>query len=243
MYKHPSQRVKCPPAQNVGKPQPGTFLYNLMNTDEVKCFTFKKGPVYKKEEYLRLLEKNHKKLGIPYVKPDLPEPTPYAPPPEKSNEPRLEFGDQVYVTLRVLKSGIVRAKLNCAIATMYEKYYRHAVQPPFNTVLQAYKSHGFSPEFLEKIKKSHERKMVYAKKVPGILEKIYEKGVIKKAKKAFKKAKKEKEEQREDEDGVPPLDDDTHPAEECELDVEPDDEEDVEEEDVEEEECVSDNET
>ena len=206
-----------------------------MNTGEVKCYTFKKGPVYRKEEYLRLLEKNHKKLGIPYVKPDLPEPTPYAPP-EKSDEPRLEFGDQVYVTLRVLKSGIVRVKLNCAIATMYEKYYRRAVQPPFKTVLQAYKSHGFSPQFLEKIKKSHEKKMVYAKKVPGILEKIFNKETV-------KKVKKEKEKQREDEEDVPPLDDvedddDTPPAEECELDVEPDDEEDVEEE-----EYVSDNET
>jgi len=239
MFKRPSQRVKCPSAQNVGKPQPGTFLYNLMNTGEVKCYTFKKGPVYRKEEYLRLLEKNHKKLGIPYVKPDLPEPIPYVPP-KKPNEPRLEFGDQVYVTLRILKSGIVRVKLNCAIAMMYEKYYRRAVQPPFKTVLQAYKSHGFSPEFLEKIKKSHERKMVYAKKVPGILEKIFEKEAIKKAK---KEKEKEKEKQREDEDGVPPLDDvedddDTPPAEECELDVEPD-----EEEDIEEEEYVSDNET
>ena len=206
-----------------------------MTPDEVECYTFKKGPIYRKEEYLRLLEKNHKKLGIPYVVPDLPEPTPYVPP-EKSVEPRLEYGDQVYVTLRVLKSGIVRVKLNCAIATMYEKYYRRAVQPPFKTVLQAYKSHGFSPQFLEKIKKSHERKMVYAKKIPAILAKIFDK-------EAVKKVKKEKEKQREDEEGVPPLDededdDDTPPAEECELDVEPDDEEDVEEE-----EYVSDNET
>jgi hypothetical protein len=207
-----------------------------MTPGEVECFTFKKGPVYRKEEYLRLLEKNHKNLGIPYVKPDLPEPTPYVPP-EKPSEPRLEFGDQVYVTLRILKSGIVRVKVSCAIAMMYEKYYRHGIQPPFKTVLQAYKSHGFSPQFLEKIKKSHERKMAYAKKVPGILAKIFEKEAIKKAKK-----EREKEKEKEDEEGVPPLDDveedDTPPIEECELDVEPD-----EEEDVEEEEYVSDNET
>jgi hypothetical protein len=237
MFRRPSQRVKCPPAQNVGKPKPGTFLYNVMTPDDVEYYTFKKGPIYRKEEYLRLLEKNHKKLGIPYVKPDLPEPTPYVPP-EKPNEPRLEFGDQVYVTLRILKSGIVRVKVSCAIATMYEKYYRHAVQPPFKTVLQAYKSHGFSPEFLEKIKKSHEKKMIFAKKVPVILAKIFDKETVKKVKK-----EKEKEKQREDEEGVPPLDeddedDDTPPAEECELDVEPD-----EEEDIEEEEYVSDNET
>ena len=209
-----------------------------MTPGEVECFTFKKGPIYKKEDYMRLLEKNHEKLGIPYVKPDLPEPVPYVPP-EKPNEPRLEFGDQVYVTLRILKSGIVRVKVSCAIAMMYEKYYRHGIQPPFKTVLQAYKSHGFSPQFLEKIKKSHERKMAYAKKVPGILTKIFEKEAIKKAK---KERDKEREKEKEDEEGVPPLDDveedDTPPIEECELDVEPD-----EEEDVEEEEYVSDNET
>ena len=238
MFRRPTQRVKCPPAQNVGKPKPGTFLYDIITQREVESFTFVKGPVYKKEEYLRLLQKNHENLGIPYVKPDLLESTPYVPP-EKPSEPRLEFGDQVYVTLRILKSGIVRVKVSCAIAMMYEKYYRHGVQPPFKTVLQAYKSHGFSPQFLEKIKKSHERKTAYAKKVPGILAKIFEKEAIKKAK---KEREKEKEKEREDEEGVPPLDDveedDTPPIEECELDVEPD-----EEEDVEEEEYVSDNET
>jgi hypothetical protein len=225
MFRRPSQRVKCPPAQNVGKPKPGTFLYNLMTPVEVESYTFKKGPVYRKEEYLRLLEKNHTKLGIPYVKPDLPEPTPYVPP-EKPNEPRLEFGDQVYVTLRILKSGIVRVKVSCAIATMYEKYYRRAVQPPFKTVLQAYKSHGFSPEFLEKIKKSHEKKMIFAKKVPSILTKIFEKEPV-------KKIKKKKAEEVEGEIGDEPeteIEEEDIPAEEGELDVEPDEEEMVEEE-------------
>ena len=225
MFRRPSQRVKCPPAQNVGKPKPGTFLYNLMTPVEVESYTFKKGPVYRKEEYLRLLEKNHKKLGIPYVKPDLPEPTPYVPP-EKPNEPRLEFGDQVYVTLRILKNGIVRVKVSCAIATMYEKYYRRAVQPPFKTVLQAYKSHGFSPEFLEKIKKSHEKKMIFAKKVPSILAKIFEKEPV-------KKIKKKKAEEVEGEIGDEPeteIEEEDIPAEEGELDVEPDEEEMVEEE-------------
>jgi hypothetical protein len=233
MFRRPSQRVKCPPAQNVGKPQPGTFLYNLMNTDEVKCFTFKKGPVYRKEEYLRLLEKNHKNLGIPYVKPDLPEPTPYVLP-EKLNEPRLEFGDQVYVTLRILKSGIVRVKVSCAIAMMYDKYYRHSVQPPFKTVLQAYKSHGFSPEFLEKIKKSHEKKMIFAKKVPGILAKIFEKEPVKK----IKKKKAEEVEGEIDDEPEAEIEEEDIPTEEGELDVEPD-----EEEVIEEEEYISDPET
>lgn len=243
MFKKPSQRVKCPPVRNVGKPQPGTFIYDMMTPCETETFTFVKGPVYNQGDYLKLLENNHKKMGIPYVKPKLIESTPYVPPME-SNEPRLEFPDQVYVTLRVLKNGIVRVKVNCAIMVMYEKYYHRGVQAPFKTVLQAYKSHGFSPQFLEKIKKSNEKKQIFAKKVPGILTKIFEREANKKAKKEKEKEKmkmkmKMKEEEEEE---VPPLDDveddDIPPIEECELDVEPD-----EEDGVEEEEYVSDNET
>ena len=234
MFKKPSQRVKCPPIRNVGKPQPGTFIYDMMTPREVDTFTFVKGPVYNQGNYFKLLENHHKKLGIPYVKPKLLESTPYVPPLE-SNEPRLEFPDQVYVTLRVLKSGIVRVKVNCAIMVMYEKYYRHGIQAPFKTVLQAYKSHGFSQGFLEKIKKSNEKKQMFEKKVPAIFTKIFER-------EATKKAKKEKEKEKEKEEEVPPLDDveddDIPPIEECELDVEPD-----EEDGVEEEEYVSDNET
>jgi len=204
MFKKPSQHVKCPPVRNVGKPQPGTFIYDMMTPREVDTFTFVKGPVYKQDDYFKLLENNHKKMGIPYVKPKLLESTPHVPPLE-SNEPRLEFPDQVYVTLRVLKSGIVRVRVNC----------------------------GFSHEFLEKIKKSNEKKQLFAKKVPEIFTKIFER-------EATKKAKKEKEKEKEEE--VPPLDDveddDIPPIEECELDVEPD-----EEEGVDEEEYVSDNET
>ena len=239
MFRPPSKRVRCPPPTRGDKPKEGTFLYDIITQKPIEQFTFHKRPVYNQESYLRALEENNKRLGIPYTELQLPEATPYRAPLE-SNEPVLIYGDRIQVNIRVLKSGVVRVKVNCAIAMMYEKYYRRGLQPPFKTVLQAYKSHGFSPQFLEKIKKSHERKMVYAKKVPGILEKIFEKEAIKKAK---KEKEKEKEKQREDEDGVPPLDDvedddDTPPAEECELDVEPD-----EEEDVEEEEYVSDNET
>ena len=157
-------------------------------------------------------------IGIPYVQPMLPKPEPPVPG-VQSQEPELDVPDRVYLKLRILKNGVVRVKMNCAIATMYEKYYRHAVQPPFKTVLQAYKSHGFSPEFLEKIKKSHERKMVYAKKVPGILAKIFDKEPV-------KKIKKKKEEKKVEEDEVPEEDveEDEVPNEDCELDVEPDEE-------------------
>ena len=167
-------------------------------------------------------------MGIPYIEPDLPKAPPYRVP-VRVDEPELEFGDRIQATLRVLKNGLVRIKVNGAIATMYEKYYRRGVQAPIKTILQAYKAHGFSKEFLEKIKKKHDRILSYAKKVPSILEKIFDKQV---AKKKIKK-KKEEEEKKEEEDTVveedEPLKSDD-PIEDETLDVEPDEEEEEEEE-------------
>lgn len=189
---------------------------------------FHKRPVYHQDIYLKALEENNKRLGIPYVEPQLPQSTPYQEP-TRTNEPELVYGDRVGVTLRILKNGIVRVKVSGAIATMYEKYYRRGVRAPFKTVLQAYKSHGFSPGFLEKIRKSNEREQVFAKKVPGILAKIFEKEPVKKIKK--KKVEETKDEEIDDEpEPEAEVEEDDIPAEEGELDVEPEEEEVVEEE-------------
>jgi hypothetical protein len=185
-------------------------------------------------DYLKMLKRNNESLGIPYVDPNLPEATPYIAPVE-TNEPGLECGDSVGVILKILKSGVVRVKLSVAIATMYDKYYRRGVQPPFKVVLQAYKSHGFSPQFLERIIKSHERKLEFAKKVPGIIAKIFVKEPVKKIK---KKKVEEVEDEEIDDEPEAEVEEEEIPAEEGELDVEPD-----EEEVVEDEEYVSDNET
>jgi hypothetical protein len=226
MYKRPSQRVKCPPPIKGDKPREGTFLYDIINTKPTTVYEYKKAPVYDKHIYLRFLEKNNKQLGIPYKEPELPDAAPYEQP-KPSDEPELEFGDRVQVVLKVLKSGIVRVKVNGAIATMYEKYYKQGKQPPIKTIIQAYKAHGFSKEFLEKIKKNHEKKMTFAKKVPNILEKIFDKEPVKKQKKEKKKEPVEEiendaPEEEEEEDDVP--------DEEGQMDIEPDEEEVVEEE-------------
>ena len=224
MYKPPSKRVRCPPPIRVGKPSKGTFLYNILNSAPTTHFTFKKQPIYHQDRYLKALERNHKNLGIPYVKPELPEATSYQEP-HHVKEPELIYGDRIQVNMRILKSGIVRIKVNCAIAMMYEKYYRQGVHPPFKTILQAYKSHGFSEEFLERIKVSHDKKLIFAKKVPKILEKIFEKEPVKKVK---KKKDEEKTEEIDDEPEAE-VEEDEIPADEGELDVEPDEEEVVEE--------------
>jgi hypothetical protein len=189
------------------------------------------------ESYLKELKAHYQKMGIPYTEPIFPKPT-ARPVPKQTDEPKLEFGDRIQVVLRVLKNGTVRVKVNGAIATMYEKYYHKGTQAPFKVVLQAYKAHGFSKEFLEKIKKSNDKKMEFTKKVPGILTKIFDKEPTKKVKKKKEEKKIEDavitDELPEEED----LEEDQVPVEEGELDVEPD-EEDV----VDDEEYMSDPET
>jgi hypothetical protein len=186
-----------------------------------------KEPVYHQDDYLKSLEANYKKMGLPYVDPQLPiiQPRVY---PEPRKEPELTFGDRIQVNLRVLKNGIVRVKINSSIAELYAKYYRHAKRPPFKMVLQAYKSHGFSKEYLQRIEKNNEKRKDLYIRIEKVFTKIFDKEPMKKVKK--KKKEEEIVEPIEDEDQPPKSDE---PEEEETLDVEPDEEE--EEEEVEEE--------
>lgn len=228
MYKRPSLRVKAPPPIRGDKPLEGTFLYDIITQKPTTFYKYEKAPVYDKDVYLKFLEKNNKQLGIPYKEPELPEPTPRVEPPV-IDEPELVYGDRIQVTLKILKSGIVRVKVNGAIATMYETYYKRGKQPPMKTIVQAYKAHGFSKEFLEKIKKSHDKKMVFAKKVTKILEKIFDKEPVKKLKKE-KEKKKEVEDDTENEPPEEEEEEDDIPDDEGQMDIEPDEEDVVEEE-------------
>ena len=225
-FRRPPRRYGQPIASRVvDKPSEGSILYNIINSKPTVFFEFKKAPIYKTERYLKMLKKNNEEMGLPYEEPNLPPVTPYQPP-EKTNEPDIVYADTVHVTLRILKSGIVRIKLNTEIATLHEKYYSHAKFPPIKEVIRVYKSHGFSEEFIEKIKKNYEKKIVYSKKVAGILEKIFDKAAVKKVKKV-KKKKPEPEPEEEIIIEDPPEEEeeeDIIPEEEGQMDVEPDEE-------------------
>ena len=232
MYKRPSQRVKVHTSHIRGSIPDDTFIGRITKRNPVIQFKFVKDPVYHQDDYLKLLEANYKKMGLPYVDPQLPivQPKVY---PEPRKEPELTFGDRVQVNLRVLKSGIVRVKINSAIAELYDKYYKHAKRPLFKMVLQAYKSHGFSKEFLQRIEKNNEKRKREALRIEKIFAKIFDKEPIKKV----KKTKKKEEEPELNEDVVEPIEDEDQPPksdepeEEETLDVEPDeDEEEVENE-------------
>ncbi len=224
MYKKPSQRVKVHPSHIRGGIPDDTFVGRIVKSKPTIQFKFVKEPIYHQDDYLKLLEENYKKMGLPYVDPQLPivQPRVY---PEPPKEPELTFGDRIQVNLRVLKNGIVRVKINYAIAELYAKYYKHAKRPPFKMVLQAYKSHGFSKEYLQRIEKNNEKRKDLYIRIEKVFTKIFDKEPTKK----IKKKKKEEEivEPIEEED-IPPTSDE--PEEEETLDVEPDEEEEVENE-------------
>lgn len=233
-YIRPSKRVKCPPARYVGKPIEGSFLHTLLTTERVVGYIPPpKRPVYNQDAYLKLLEKNYKDAGVPFIKPDLPIYTPIEPP-KPSKEPVVDVPDRVYMNLRILKSGIVRVKLSGTIWDLHEKYYSRAKKPPFKAILQAYKGHGFGKEFLEQLKKNQEKQKQLAIRIEKVFAKIFEKEPVKKAKK-----KVEKKDEEEIDDHEPEEEEEEEEPDDGGMDVEPDLED---EEVVEDEEFMSDGE-
>ena len=236
MYKRPLPRARnTQKTHHPVKVSEGTFLHGLLNPSPPRVYKYVPAPVYEQKAYLNALEKHYKQCGIPFKDPQLPDPVKIVTP-EPTKEPELVFPDQVYLKMRILKSGIVRIKLDASIATLHEKYYKKALRPPVKSILSAYKSMGFSPQFLEKIKKRFELKVKEQKRIEKVIDKIFNKEPVKKV----KKKKKEEEEEIVEE---PPEEDeeekDHAPEEDEGLDVEPDADEDVEEP-VDEEEYLSD---
>jgi hypothetical protein len=234
MYKRPSPRVR----NDSVNPKPvkfieGSFLHGIVNPGRTEVYKFAPGPVYEKEAYLNALEKHYKQCGIPFKDPQLPDSVKIVRP-EPIKEPELGFIDQVYLKMRILKSGIVRIKLDASIATLYEKYYKKALRPPMKSILSAYKSMGFSPQFLEKIKKRFEWNVKEQKRIDKVIDKIFNKEPVKKVKKKKKEEEEIIEDLNEDEEEK-----DDAPEEDEGLDVEPDADEDIEEP-VDEDEYLSD---
>lgn len=201
-----------------------SVVHSILNPPPTVYYRFNRLPVYEHTEYLKALKKNNDTLDIPFVSYTIPDATPIKIV-EKGDEPFLSHLDRIKVDLKVLKNGNVRVKVNAAAASLYDSYYRHAKQPPMKMIVQAYKSHGFSSVFLDKIKNGYTRNKLLSKKFGPIIDKIFNKGPVKKAKKEKPPPPPEEvveEEEEEEEDQVP--------GDEGELDVEPDEEEVVEEE-------------
>lgn len=220
MYKRPSRRVKIDHDGRCHAPaREGSFLYKLLNPPPTKFPVKVKQPVYHQDDYLKLLKASDERMGLKYVDPGLPIviPVVYPDPPQ---EPDLPYSDHIRVTLKILKSGIVRVKVYPSIAILNEKYWSKCIVAPLKPVIQAFKAYGFSDDFIKNIEKSQKKADLFKQKVGKIIEKIFDKEPVKK----IKKKKKVEEVIEED---IPPVPDE--PEEEETLDVEPDEDE-VEEE-------------
>jgi len=235
MYKRPPLRVRdpCTNTHHLNKVLEGSFIHKLVNPPPTVYFKQIKQSVYQKDAYLTLLKKNHEDMGIEWVEPCIPD---YDPPQivEKLREPELTFIDKVYLNSKILKSGVVRVKLNTSFSLLYEKYYSKNKVPPIKSVIQAYKSEGFSQTFLDRVKKRYDLRLTHAKKVSTTLDAIFNKVPTKKAKKKKEEIKivdQEEEENNDDEEEEQDQEDDG-PEEDEALDVEVD--EDIEEEQEEE---------
>ena len=232
MYKRPPLRVREEP-KTFSRPKPGTFLDRIVNPPPSVPYVRKKYPVYQKDTYIALLKRNYEDLGLEYKDPNIPD---YKPPvrPNPPDEPHLTFCDKVYMKVRILKSGIIRVKFDASFMILHEKYYSKQKQPPMKMVIQAYKSMGFSPDFLEKIKTKYSKFAEHRKKVEKMIDEIFNKEPAKKPKKTKKKEEDliEEEEEEENEEDEEPDDD---PGEDGEMDIEVD--EDLEEQPQEDEEA------
>src|SRR6056300_264597 len=66
MQKRPTIRQRFPPTYSSQRHdvKPGTFLYDIVNPPPVRHYTYTPQPVYRKQDYLRLLAKNRVELGL-----------------------------------------------------------------------------------------------------------------------------------------------------------------------------------
>lgn len=228
MYKRPLPRAKVTQRKNERvKFTEGTYLHGLLNTGPTVYYKYTPAPVYEKDAYITLLKKNCETLGIPYKDPNIPD---YVEPPKPTRvvEPELKYADTIYIKLKILKSGIIRVKIDASIATLNEKYYSKCKTPPLRNVTQAYKSMGFSQDFLDKIKQNYDKKPEEQKRIQKIIDKVFNKEPVKKPKKKKKEEEPVDEEESVEEEEEEDADDDV-PGDDEGMDVEPEVEEDVEE--------------
>lgn len=187
MYKRPPLRVREASGKTrepINVPE-GSFLYDIIHRTPITRPTYIKRPIYQKADYLALLKKNYEDFGLDYVEPEIPDYVPVEKP-QPHKEPTIYFIDHVQLKYKILKSGIIRIKLDISFPTLYEKYYKHCKQPSMKLVIQAYESMGFSEEFIDNIKKSYTKKASYQAKIADMIERIFEKEPVKKPKKKTK---------------------------------------------------------
>jgi|SRR6056300_1768877 hypothetical protein len=227
MYKRPAIREKLPSVHSRKCDiKPGTLLHTITHPPPTKHFTYVVRAIYRKEDYIRLYTTHREELGLEPKELNIPD---YVPPTrkEKTVECLVTYINPVHLQLKILKSGIIRIKLNTAIGDLHDQYYSKQKSPPLKALVQAYKSVGYSNTFLEKIIKSHDKRIKITESFN--MDKAFGKEPVKKTKK--KKEEPEPDVEIEDDDDEEEEDD---PGEDGEMDVECDDEDELVDQNVEE---------
>jgi hypothetical protein len=143
--------------QIVEKLLPGSLVYDIINAK------YKPEPertpfyVQNKKDYLESLERNCKKLGVPFKKPYVEQ----IPTPEKINvykESHIEHLDTIYMKLNVLKNGKVRVKFLHEMAHLNEIYYSKSKQPPIKILSSTLKKIGYSTEFIDSMNDKYKKR-------------------------------------------------------------------------------------
>lgn len=228
MYKRPQLRQRFLPTRSHKQDlQPGTLLYSITHPAPTNHYQHVPTAVYRKDDYIRLLMKNNRELGIEVFEPQLPE---YVEPerPVKPSEMYIDTVKPVMVQLRILKNGTIRVKLNTTLYEMYEKYYSQQKSPSLKTIVQTYKALGYSDAFLENVIKGHDKKLKIVNNFN--LDSIFNKEPVKKPK------KKKDEEQKEDVEEIEEEEEEEEEVfgEDGEMDVEQDEDDELVEQNAEE---------
>jgi hypothetical protein len=212
--------------QIVEKLLPGSLVYDIINAK------YKPEPerppfyVQNKKDYLESLERNCKKMGIPFKKPNVEEIQPIQK--KYTNiEKHIEYLDSIVLKTTVLKNGKVKVKLIPQMAILNENYYSKYKIPPIKSVLSVLKSHGYSNEFIQSVKDKHKKRNKLIEVKWRKLEKLFDKTSIK------RKKTKKKEVVEEDlvEDIPQENKEDDEPEEDEAIEIDDEDEEEVVEED------------
>lgn len=224
----PTQTDEYP--QKYKKPEPGTFMYDIVNPKPTSFYKHENAPIYQKEVYLALLKKNCEVLGIPYVEPDIPDADVKVYNVSKTYNP-VDDLDKVYMKIKYMKNGTVKIKFITAFADLYNKYYSHAKKPPIKTLLNAYKLMGFSQEFIEEIQKKHTKNLKLAPIIFKKIEALLTKEPVKKTKsKKSKIVEKEPipeptDDQEDDDENENENDDDNQEEDGLDMEIDCDDDE------------------
>jgi len=149
VFKRP--QLRCKVEANTCSLKPGDSLYDTIYPPIHDLRVQPVRPVYHQERYLQLLEQNYKSYGLPFKDRKLPVLPKYVKP-ITQEEPDVQFYDRVYLMITILKSGIVRVKLNTGMVDLYEKYFKYNKHPPQKSIIKVYRSLGFSEKLIKRLK-------------------------------------------------------------------------------------------